>query len=285
MASRTTSRASCSRRAHERTPLETSPPLSPPPRSGWRAFTLVELLTVIAIIAMLAAIIFPTFNTARGKARQASCQSNLRQIGIGFQMYAQDYDGYLPYARDASDAFVPDIWTFAPQACQDRLKTMPMLHPVPDALAAAQATPWLYKYGVLDPYLKSKEIWRCAGDTGFDVLDNNDSCDGPCPMDAHPTMYEKYGASYLWRTAIPLAQKPIDALEARTFDGKLVGPAGINLLFDGNGSWHGTRLAWGKTGLRYVTLFVDGHAKLLTNAQYQEAWATLVTDPGANPCP
>jgi general secretion pathway protein G len=265
--------------------LETSLPPSPPQQSGRFAFTLVELLTVIAIIAVLAAIIFPTFSAARGKARQVSCQSNLRQIGMGFQMYTQDYDGYLPYARDASDAFVPEIWAFAPQECQERLTTMPMLHAVPEALAAAQANPWIYRSGALDPYLKNKEIWRCAGDTGFDVLDNNDSCNGPCPMDARPTMYEKYGASYLWRTAIALAQKPIDALEARTFDGTVVGPSGINLLFDGNGSWHGTRLAWGKSGLRYVTLFVDGHAKLLTNQQYQEAWATSLTDPGANPCP
>jgi general secretion pathway protein G len=257
----------------------------PPDPTGRRAFTLVELLTVIAIIALLAAIIFPAFSTARGRARQATCQSNLRQIGLGFQMYAQDYDGYLPYARDASDAFVPEIWAFAPQACQDRLKTMPMLHPVPDALANTQVVPSLFKTGALDPYLKSREIWRCSGDTGFDLLDNNDSCNGPCPMDARPTMYEKYGASYLWRTAIALAQKPIDALEGRTYDGRIVGPAGINLLFDGNGSWHGTPLAWGKSGLRYVTLFVDGHVKLLTNEQYQEAWSISLTDPGANQCP
>jgi len=250
-----------------------------------RGFTLVELLTVIAIIAVLAAIIFPAFSTARGKARQVSCVSNLKQIGLGFQMYAQDYDGYLPYARDASDAFVPEIWTFAPKACQDRLATMPMLHGVPLTLAATQTVPSLYLTGVLDPYLKNKEIWRCAGDTGFDYLDNNDSCGGPCPMDARPTMYEKYGASYLWRTALALADKPVDSLEWRTWDGKTVGPSGINLLFDGNGSWHGSPLSFGKSSLRYVTLFVDGHAKLLTNQQYQEAWATLLLDPGANPCP
>ncbi len=55
-------------------------------------FTLIELLVVIAIIAILAAILFPVFARAREKARQASCQSNLKQIVLGAKMYAQDYD-------------------------------------------------------------------------------------------------------------------------------------------------------------------------------------------------
>jgi prepilin-type N-terminal cleavage/methylation domain-containing protein/prepilin-type processing-associated H-X9-DG protein len=59
-------------------------------------FTLIELLVVIAIIAILAAILFPVFARAREKARQASCQSNLKQAILAGLMYAQDYDEKLP---------------------------------------------------------------------------------------------------------------------------------------------------------------------------------------------
>src|SRR6187401_1567965 len=60
-----------------------------------RGFTLIELLVVIAVIAILAAILFPVFAQAREAARKASCQSNLKQLGIAIAMYSQDYDGHL----------------------------------------------------------------------------------------------------------------------------------------------------------------------------------------------
>jgi prepilin-type N-terminal cleavage/methylation domain-containing protein/prepilin-type processing-associated H-X9-DG protein len=70
-----------------------------------RGFTLIELLVVIAIIAILAAILFPVFARAREKARQSSCLSNSKQIGLGMLMYAQDYDEMLPMYAPTTYAY------------------------------------------------------------------------------------------------------------------------------------------------------------------------------------
>jgi len=81
-------------------------PASPPMRAprakapgGAGGFTLVELLVVVAIIALLAAILFPVFGRAREKARQTTCISNLKQLGMAFAMYTQDYDESYPWGN------------------------------------------------------------------------------------------------------------------------------------------------------------------------------------------
>jgi prepilin-type N-terminal cleavage/methylation domain-containing protein/prepilin-type processing-associated H-X9-DG protein len=73
-----------------------------------RGFTLIELLVVIAIIAILAAILFPVFARAREKARQTSCLSNLKEIGLSALMYAQDYDERWVRYRYPNPYFWPD---------------------------------------------------------------------------------------------------------------------------------------------------------------------------------
>ena len=63
-------------------------------------FTLIELLVVIAIISLLAAILFPAFSLVRERARQTSCASNLKQLGLAFMQYAQDFDEHYPIGID-----------------------------------------------------------------------------------------------------------------------------------------------------------------------------------------
>lgn len=95
------------------------------PTTTKQAFTLIELLVVIAIIAILAAILFPVFAQAREKARQTSCLSNLKQLGLGAMMYAQDYDETLPETgwqgpcspageppQTATDSFFSGVYAF-----------------------------------------------------------------------------------------------------------------------------------------------------------------------------
>jgi prepilin-type N-terminal cleavage/methylation domain-containing protein/prepilin-type processing-associated H-X9-DG protein len=105
-----------------------------------RAFTLIELLVVIAVIAILAAILFPVFAQARQKARISSCLSNLKQLGAGLMMYAQDYDEML----------TPHFDRFDP------LQVTRGLSVVGNKLKATWA-----------PYVRNEAVYRCPADTGI----------------------------------------------------------------------------------------------------------------------
>jgi prepilin-type N-terminal cleavage/methylation domain-containing protein/prepilin-type processing-associated H-X9-DG protein len=107
-----------------------------------KGFTLIELLVVIAIIAILAAILFPVFAKAREKARQSSCASNLKQIGLGFLQYAQDYDETLPGQNGTEGS---GAYSYAPYATS------------PD---------WATWIGQVKPYLKNQEILLCPSTKG-----------------------------------------------------------------------------------------------------------------------
>jgi prepilin-type N-terminal cleavage/methylation domain-containing protein/prepilin-type processing-associated H-X9-DG protein len=98
-------------------------------RRSYSGFTLIELLVVVAIIALLASILFPVFGRARETARRTSCISNLKQVGLAVEQYKQDYNRFL----DNEQTLV---------GC-------------PSA--------------VLFPYTKSKQIWVCPSDTNVTV--------------------------------------------------------------------------------------------------------------------
>jgi prepilin-type N-terminal cleavage/methylation domain-containing protein/prepilin-type processing-associated H-X9-DG protein len=100
-----------------------------------RGFTLIELLVVIAIIAILAAILFPVFARARENARRASCQSNLKQITLGWIQYTQDHDEFVvPFTSTGATGGIAHFWTSA-----------------------------------LQPYLKSTQIYTCPSKSRSNV--------------------------------------------------------------------------------------------------------------------
>jgi len=111
-----------------------------------KGFTLIELLVVIAIIAILAAILFPVFARAREKARQTSCLSNEKQLGLAFMMYAQDYDETLVPLANGGYGVARHEW-----------------------------------YKIIEPYVKNDQVFVCPSTTkrtiAYGLSFNNIACD------------------------------------------------------------------------------------------------------------
>ncbi len=122
-----------------------------------KGFTLIELLVVIAIIAILAAILFPVFARARENARRTNCMSNLKQVGLGFMQYIQDYDERYPTAY----AWASD---FSANDCGITDKSVPAGN---FQIQAGYCRSWA---DAIHPYVKSIQIFRCPSvkdDTRF----------------------------------------------------------------------------------------------------------------------
>lgn len=79
-----------------------------PPDVKRRAFTLVEMLVVIAILVVLISILLPALQGVRAKSKELACGSNLHQLALAFMMFSGEHDGYLPGNKD--DASSPDTW-------------------------------------------------------------------------------------------------------------------------------------------------------------------------------
>jgi len=125
---------------HISVPRPASPDRRAPSRQGtFAGFTLIELLVVIAIIAILAAILFPVFAKARDKARQATCMSNLKQVGMALVQYSQDYDESHP-----------GVW-FGPVSLQ------PWSQP-------SDATTFYKWMDAVYPYVKNEQVFNCPSD-------------------------------------------------------------------------------------------------------------------------
>jgi prepilin-type N-terminal cleavage/methylation domain-containing protein/prepilin-type processing-associated H-X9-DG protein len=126
------------------------------PRKQKHGFTLIELLVVIAIIAILAAILFPVFARARENARRASCQSNLKQIGLGLLQYSQDYDEQM--TPTSANAF------------------------------GGGRVPW---HALIQPYVKSTQLFKCPSSTSNGTVMGSPNATGPVP--AIPISYMANG--------------------------------------------------------------------------------------------
>src|SRR3974390_3098718 len=113
-----------------------------------RGFTLLELLAVIATIAVLASLLLPILNRTRMKAQRTNCFSNLRQLGIAWMLYSVDNSGYLVASYPAS----PEVWVEG------------------DMSNAVEAVDFnLIRKGKLYHYDQNVSIYHCPADQGKDI--------------------------------------------------------------------------------------------------------------------
>ncbi len=229
--------------------------ISPRRRPISRAFTLIELLVVIAIIAILAAILFPVFARAREAGRRASCQSNLKQIGLGLIQYSQDNDEILIADWYGSNSAVGPA------------KTLP--------LSAAQTS---YKWmDAAYPYIKSEQVFTCPSATGgaaepYVYYKNLTADDRDADKLSSYTIVHGYGANQSSATPprTPPVSHPLPGINDLVNLSQAETPVTTVWVLDGTGYTNTQVNAAGNLTnpvnrhLETInTLFLDGHVKAL----------------------
>ncbi len=233
-----------------------------------KGFTLIELLVVIAIIAILAAILFPVFARAREKARQATCSSNLKQIGLATLAYTVDYDSRYPLRCCASGStvywnywlpvpatgFAGFIWTSPPNEIYPYMKNYGILT-CPTTLPVQQYVvqpPYNSNYSfnaLLDSYPESGIVeatstimwWEAYGVNGY----SNAHLGSPAWFNPNPTP-----------TNWPIMWKSWQGYTAYVWSNQMQASADVH-----NG------------GENY--LYCDGHVKWQKNGSILSAWAAV----------
>lgn len=206
-------------------------------------FTLVEMLVLIAIIAVLAALMMPALNNAIHSARRISCANKLRQISLCFEHYFSDYNDLMPRAY-AGNAYG---WAGANFA----------------DLAGVAPAGWVYWYmRPLNKYIPDKQLLVCPDDNRRGAVTTYEP-------NKYSNAFGEYGTSYRYRsrtvTALPGAQNNFaNGLTKRT---RCTTPSRMMYLCDGSlynvGSsrlftWH-SDMPWQDNGL-----FLDGHVDFVT---------------------